>query len=61
MNSFVGRELPAITLSVGDDHSTEALTDNYLKMRLAGRHAANQWVGAQVQGVRAEVLFATVV
>ncbi len=61
MNSFVGRELPAITLSVGDDHSTEALTDNYLKMRLAGRHAANQWVGAQVQAVRAEELFATVV
>jgi hypothetical protein len=25
------------TLSVGDGHSTEALTDNYLKMRLAGR------------------------
>jgi hypothetical protein len=39
---------------------TEALTDNYLKMRLAGRHAANQSVGAQVQAVRAEELFATV-
>ncbi|HEX9121269.1 MAG TPA: tRNA (N(6)-L-threonylcarbamoyladenosine(37)-C(2))-methylthiotransferase MtaB [Terriglobales bacterium] len=60
MNSFVGRELPAITLGVGDDHSTEALTDNYLKMRLAGRHAANQWLGAQVQDVRADELFATV-
>ncbi len=51
MESFVGRELPAITLSAGDEHSTEALTDNYLKMRLAGRHGANQWVGAQVLGV----------
>jgi threonylcarbamoyladenosine tRNA methylthiotransferase MtaB len=61
MNSFVGRELPAITLSVGDEESTEALTDNYLKMRLAGRHAANRWVGAQVQAVRAEELFATVI
>ena len=60
MQSFVGRELPAITLGVGDDHSTEALTDNYLKMRLAGRHAANRWVGAQVQALRAEELFATV-
>jgi threonylcarbamoyladenosine tRNA methylthiotransferase MtaB len=60
MNSFVGRELPAITLSVGDDHSTEALTDNYLKMRLAGRHAANQWLGAQVQDVRADELFGIV-
>jgi threonylcarbamoyladenosine tRNA methylthiotransferase MtaB len=58
MNSFVGRELPAITLGVGDDHSTEALTDNYLKMRLAGRHAANRWVGAQVQGVSADELLA---
>lgn len=60
MESFVGRELPAITLSAGDDHSTEALTDNYLKMRLAGRHAANQWLGAQVQEVRGEELRATV-
>ena len=61
MNSFVGRELPAITLSVGDDHSTEALTDNYLKMRLAGRHAANQWVGRRCEAVRGEELLATVV
>jgi threonylcarbamoyladenosine tRNA methylthiotransferase MtaB len=61
MQSFVGRELPAITLSVGDDHPTEALTDNYLKMRLAGRHASNQWVRTQVRAVRAKELFATVV
>jgi threonylcarbamoyladenosine tRNA methylthiotransferase MtaB len=59
MRSFVGRELPAITLSVGDEHSTEALTDNYLKMRLAGHHAANQWVGARVFGVRSDELLAT--
>jgi threonylcarbamoyladenosine tRNA methylthiotransferase MtaB len=52
MASFVGREVQAITLSVGDESSTEALTDNYLKMRLAGRHGANQWVDAQVQQVR---------
>jgi threonylcarbamoyladenosine tRNA methylthiotransferase MtaB len=61
MQSFVGCELLAITLSVGDDHSTEALTDNYLKMRLAGRHAANRWVRTQVQAERAKELFATVV
>jgi hypothetical protein len=29
-------------------------------MRLAGRHAANQWVGAQVQQLSGEELFATV-
>ncbi len=61
MQSFVGRELPAITLSVGDALSTEALTDNYLKMRLAGRHTANQWIGAAVHGVSGEVLLAGVV
>jgi threonylcarbamoyladenosine tRNA methylthiotransferase MtaB len=60
MNSFVGRELPAITLSVGDEESTEALTDNYLKMRLAGRHAANQWVAAAVQQVSGEELLGAV-
>lgn len=61
MRSFIGRQLPAITLSAANQESTEALTDNYLKVRLAGRHGANQWVGAQVQEVRAEELLATVV
>jgi threonylcarbamoyladenosine tRNA methylthiotransferase MtaB len=61
MESFVGRELPAITLSAGDDHSTEALTDNYLKMRLEGRHDANQWIGVLVQSVRGDELTALVI
>ena len=61
MESFVGRELPAITLSAGDEHSTEALTDNYLKMRLAGRHRANQWLRAQVQSVSGEELSGLVI
>ena len=56
MASIVGREVQAITLSVGDESSTEALTDNYLKMRLGGRHGANQWVEAQVQQVSGEEL-----
>ena len=60
MRSFIGRVLPAITLSLGDEHFTEALTDNYLKMRLAGRHQPNQWLGAQVQDVRTDELLATV-
>ncbi len=58
MESFVGRELPAITLGVGDSESTAALTDNYLKMHLVGQHAANQWIGARVQQVRGEELIA---
>jgi threonylcarbamoyladenosine tRNA methylthiotransferase MtaB len=30
---------------------TEALTDNYLKLRLKGRHEPNRWLRAQVQNV----------
>jgi len=30
---------------------TEALTDNYLKLRLKGRHAPNRWLTAQVEQV----------
>jgi threonylcarbamoyladenosine tRNA methylthiotransferase MtaB len=61
LESFVGRELPAITLSMGDEDWTEALTDNYLKMRLAGCHGANQWVTATIQQVSGEQLLASVV
>ena len=55
MRSFVGRTVEAITLNVagsdGDGEFTECLTDNYLKLRLRGRHAANRWVSAAVQDV----------
>jgi threonylcarbamoyladenosine tRNA methylthiotransferase MtaB len=30
---------------------TEALTDNYLKLRLKGRHAANRWIKARIERV----------
>ena len=30
---------------------TEALTDNYLKLRLRGHHAPNQWLRVQVENV----------
>ncbi|HUK87251.1 MAG TPA: tRNA (N(6)-L-threonylcarbamoyladenosine(37)-C(2))-methylthiotransferase MtaB [Terriglobales bacterium] len=48
---FVGRTLEAITLNVSDGDWTEALSDNYLKLRLRGRHAANQWVRAKIEAV----------
>ena len=55
MRGFVGKTLEAITLNVvGTDtvgEFTEALTDNYLKLRLRGVHDANAWVRASVQGV----------
>ena len=52
MRSFVGRAVEAITLNVFDGEYTEALTDNYLKLRLKGRRDANQWVSAHVEEVQ---------
>ena len=54
--SLVGRELQAITLDRGDGNATEALTDNYVKMRVKGRHEANRWVTAAVNGASGEGL-----
>jgi threonylcarbamoyladenosine tRNA methylthiotransferase MtaB len=55
MRSFVGRSLEAITLNVvGYDKAgefTEALTDNYLKLRLRGRRDPNCWALASIQDV----------
>ena len=38
-----GRTLRALTLARGGDDWTEALTANYLKVRIPGRHPANEW------------------
>ena len=51
MQTFVGTTLEAITLNVFNGKSTEALTDNYLKLRLDGQHETNQWVRARVEQV----------
>ena len=60
MRSFVGRSLEAITLNVVsyDDGGefTEALTDNYLKLRLRGRHEPNRWTRAHIKDVSNGVL-----
>jgi tRNA A37 methylthiotransferase MiaB len=57
MRSFVGRNVEAITLHVGgsdaDGEFTEALTDNYLKLRLRGKHDANRWQTVVAQKVQA--------
>ncbi len=39
-----------------DGPSTEALTDNYLKLRLKGRHQANRWITARVEGIEGDAL-----
>jgi threonylcarbamoyladenosine tRNA methylthiotransferase MtaB len=57
MRSFVGETVEAITLSRDADRPvgliapvfTEALTENYLKLRLRGEHDPNRWVRAQVE------------
>jgi threonylcarbamoyladenosine tRNA methylthiotransferase MtaB len=54
--SFVGREMEVLTLQAGDAESTEALSDNFLKIRVAGRHAPNQRIRVAVTGVGAEHL-----
>jgi threonylcarbamoyladenosine tRNA methylthiotransferase MtaB len=55
MRGFIGQTVEAITLKVArqdsDGEYTEALTDNYLKLRLGGRHAANRWLTATVNDV----------
>jgi threonylcarbamoyladenosine tRNA methylthiotransferase MtaB len=56
--SFVGRKLEVLTLRDGDAQSTEALSDNFLKVRLAGRHAANQRMNVDITGAGDEDLLA---
>jgi len=58
MRPFVGKTVEAITLNVFDGKSTEALTDNYLKLRLWGQYDANQWVKARVEQVEGYALLA---
>jgi threonylcarbamoyladenosine tRNA methylthiotransferase MtaB len=59
--SLVGQTLHAITLSEGHAGSTEALTDNYLKLRLTGRHLANRWMQVRVDGLSADGLLGSAV
>jgi threonylcarbamoyladenosine tRNA methylthiotransferase MtaB len=39
---------------------TEALTENYLKLRLTGRHQPNRWLRARVEDIQGEVLVGNV-
>ena len=43
-----GRTLRALTLARGGDTWTEALTGNYLQVRVEGRRPANQWCEARI-------------
>jgi tRNA A37 methylthiotransferase MiaB len=46
---FVGTTVDAITLQAGDEQFTEALSDNYLKIKLIGRYPANRWMNLEVK------------
>ncbi len=48
MESFVGRELEALTLTRQEHGCTEALSDNYLKVFVTGDHPSNQLVSVQI-------------
>jgi len=60
MRRFVGETVEAITLNVGGHDCagdfTEALTDNYLKLRLRGRHEPNRWMHARIERVASGAL-----
>jgi threonylcarbamoyladenosine tRNA methylthiotransferase MtaB len=60
MRSFAGRTLPAITLSTVSEDArgffTEALTDNYLQLRIRGRHEPNEWLSVRISSVQNERL-----
>ncbi|MGD0417619.1 MAG: MiaB/RimO family radical SAM methylthiotransferase [Terriglobales bacterium] len=61
MRSLVGRVVEAITLQSGGAEFTEALTDNYLKMKISGHYEANRWMDVKVEGVSGEMLLGRVV
>ena len=56
MQSLVGTVVEAITLQSGGAEFSEALTDNYLKMKISGHHDANRWMDVKVEGVSGEML-----
>ena len=62
---FAGQTIEAITLNVsGNDSSgeyTEALTDNYLPLRLKGCHAPNRWARARIEQVKDETLIGALI
>ena len=53
---FVGQTLAVITLQAGGEGWTEALSDNYVKVRLLGQHAPNTAIEAMISEVQDECL-----
>jgi threonylcarbamoyladenosine tRNA methylthiotransferase MtaB len=53
---FIGQTLDVITLQAGGEGWTEALSDNYLKVKLLGQHAPNVAMEAMIAEVQDEGL-----
>jgi threonylcarbamoyladenosine tRNA methylthiotransferase MtaB len=60
--SMIGRAVQAITLEKQDCSSgyTNALTDNYLKLQIAGDHAPNQWLDVRISSTTDDGLIGSV-
>lgn len=56
MRSLVGTVVEAITLQSGGADFTEALTENYLKMKILGHPQANRWMILNIERVEGEKL-----
>jgi threonylcarbamoyladenosine tRNA methylthiotransferase MtaB len=56
MQSFVGLQVEAITLTNGSDQYMNALTDNYLRLNLRGIHLPNVWVKVLIESVEDSTL-----
>jgi threonylcarbamoyladenosine tRNA methylthiotransferase MtaB len=57
--SFIGQTLEVITLQAGGENWTEALSDNFLKVRLAGRHGPNTMMRVSISGPEGNWLLGT--
>jgi threonylcarbamoyladenosine tRNA methylthiotransferase MtaB len=53
---FVGRNLEVITLQNCGDGWTEALSDNFLKVRIGGRHVGNETTSVKISGTSSDGL-----
>jgi tRNA A37 methylthiotransferase MiaB len=60
MQRYVDQTVTALTLNIQEQGFTEALTDNYLKLRLRGCHSANEWVTARIEEASVEGMTGTV-
>ncbi len=59
--SFIGQQIEAITLHAREDGFTEALTNNFIKLRMVEQHESNQIVNARVTGLTADGLLGSAV